>query len=133
MSLSDNDRQTVVRLQLEKAQSNMTQIPLLQQAGYWDTIANRLYYALFHAVSALLINDGHGVGTHRGAVGAFGQFYVTTGDFSLQEGKLYSRLQAIRERSDYNCTYTATENDVAPLIVPVRDLIDKIQQRLLTS
>lgn len=37
MSLSDNDRQTVVRLQLEKAQSNMTQIPLLQQAGYWDT------------------------------------------------------------------------------------------------
>ena len=43
------------------------------------------------------------------------------------------RLQSIRERSDYNCTYTATENDVAPLIVPVRDLIDKIRQRLLTS
>lgn len=119
--------------QLEKSQSNMAQIFLLQQAGYWDTNANRLYYALLHAVSALLINDGHGVGTYRGAVGAFGQFYVTTGDFSLPDGKLYSRLQSIRERSDYNCTYTATESDVAPLVVPVHELIEKIRQRILVS
>ena len=73
MSLNDEERRIVVRLQMEKAHANFDQISLLREAGYWDNVANRLYYSLFHAVSALLINDGYSVGSHRGAVGAFGQ------------------------------------------------------------
>ena len=46
-------------MQLEKAHKNFGQIELLCQVGYWDNVANRLYYALFHAVSALLISEGH--------------------------------------------------------------------------
>ncbi len=67
MSLNDEERKTVVRLQMEKAHNNFNQIELLSKAGYWDNVANRLYYALFHAVSALLIHDGYSVGSHRGA------------------------------------------------------------------
>jgi len=127
MSLNDEERTTVVRLQLEKAHANFDQIALLSEAGYWDNVANRLYYALFHAVSALLISDGHNVGSHRGAVGAFGQNYVTTGIFTIEEGKHYSRLQGLREKSDYNCAYNATEKDIAPKIEPTRLLIEKIE------
>ena len=87
-----------------------------------------MYYSLFHAVSALLINDGHSVGSHRGAVGAFGQFYVTTGIFTIEEGKHYARLQGLREKSDYNCSYNATEADIAPKIEPTRLLIEKIER-----
>lgn len=127
MSLNDEERTMVVRLQLEKAHANFDQIALLSEAGYWDNVANRLYYALFHAVSALLISDGHNVGSHRGAVGAFGQNYVTTGIFTIEEGKHYSRLQGLREKSDYNCAYNATEKDIAPKIEPTRLLIEKIE------
>ena len=67
MSLSDEERKTTVRLQMEKAHKNFEQIELLSKAGYWDNVANRLYYSLFHAVSALLIRDGYSVSTHRGA------------------------------------------------------------------
>ena len=42
-------------LQMEKAHANFNQIPLLCEAGYWDNVANRLYYLLFHAVSACLL------------------------------------------------------------------------------
>lgn len=128
MSLNDEERRIVVQLQLEKAHRNFEQIALLREAGYWDNIANRLYYALFHAVSALLIYDGHNVGSHRGAIGAFGQHYVVTGIFSMEDGKHYSRLQDLRERSDYNCKYNATEADIAPKIEPTRQLIEKIEE-----
>ena len=128
MSLNEEERKTVVRLQLEKSHSNFSQIPLLQQAGYWDNIANRLYYSLFHAVSALLIHDGYSVSSHRGAVGTFGQRYVTTGIFTIDEGKHYSRLQGLREKADYNCTYNATEKDILPKIEPTRLLIEKIEK-----
>jgi len=126
MSLNDEERRTVVRLQLEKAHKTFNQIALLREAGYWDNVANRLYYALFHAVSALLINDGYNVGSHRGAVGAFGQNYVITGIFTIEEGKLYSRLQDLREKSDYNCKFDAQEKDVVPLIEATKALIEKI-------
>ena len=128
MSLNDEERSIVVRLQLEKAHANFNQRPLLRDAGYWDNVANRLYYALFHAVSALLINDGYSVGSHRGAVGTFGQHYVTTGIFTVDEGKHYSRLQGLREKADYNCTYNATEQDIEPKIEPTRQLIKKIEK-----
>lgn len=127
MSLTEQERRTVVRLQLEKAYANYNQIALLKEAGYWDNVANRLYYALFHAVSALLIFDGHNVSSHRGAVGAFGQYYVTTGIFTIEEGRHYSRLQALREKSDYNCAYNASESDIAPKIEPTFLLIKKIE------
>lgn len=133
MSLNEEERRTVVHLQLEKAHNNFNQIPLLCQAGYWDNVANRLYYSLFHAVSALLINDGHNVGSHRGAVGAFGQHYVTSGIFSIEDGKHYSRLQGLREKSDYNCSYTASEEDIAPKIEPTRLLIEKIENYIYRS
>ena len=128
MSLNEIERETVVRLQLQKAHNNFMQIELLQKVGYWDNIANRLYYALFHAVSALLISDGHNVGSHRGAVGAFGRFYVTTGLFTIEDGKHYARLQGLRERSDYNCSYNATEEDIGPKIEPTKLLIEKIER-----
>ena len=40
MSLNDEERSIVVRLQLEKAHANFDQIPLLRDAGYWDNVAN---------------------------------------------------------------------------------------------
>lgn len=50
MKLTDSERNAVVKLQLDKAYNTFQQIALLKEAGYWDNIANRLYYALFHAV-----------------------------------------------------------------------------------
>lgn len=73
------------------------------------------------------LNDGHEISSHRGAVGAFGQYYVTTGIFSIDDGRHYSRLQGLREKADYNCTYNATERDIAQRIEPTRLLIEKIQ------
>ena len=68
MSLGNEERKIVVGLETEKARKTYAEIEVLRQAGLWDNITNRLYYAAFHAVSALLINDGHIVSTYRGAV-----------------------------------------------------------------
>ena len=66
----------------------------------WDIVANRLYYAALHAALALLINDGHKTTTHRGIVALFGLHYIKTGIFTTEEGKMYSRLQTMRDESD---------------------------------
>ena len=126
MSLNEEERRIIVNLELEKATNTMTQIPELQKLGYWDNIANRLYYAVFHAVNALLIHDGHPVNTHRGVIAMFGNYYIRTGIFASVEGRLYSDLQTMRNNSDYNCSYDATQQEIEPMIEPAKRLIDKV-------
>lgn len=74
----------------------------------------------------MLINDGHSVNTHKGVVVLFGQHYVRTSIFSMDDGKLYSQLQTMREKGDYNCAYQTSEDEIEPLIEPTQILVDKI-------
>ena len=126
MSLNDEERKILVGLEIEKSRRTFAEIEILRQAGLWDNIANRLYYAAFHAVSALLIHDGHPVGTHQGAVVMLHQHYVKTGILSKEDGAFYSQLQTLREKSDYNCTYYATKEDTAPRIALTEAFIEKV-------
>lgn len=127
MSLNEEERKIIVGLEIEKAENIVTQINELEKLSYWDNIANRLYYALFHAVSALLIFDKHNVSTHKGSIVLFGQFYIKTGVFNINDGRLFSQLQTIREKSDYNCAYQTSEDEIKPLIYPTIELIKRIK------
>ena len=90
MSLTLEERKTLVQLEFEKADTIMSQIELFHQNNFWDTIANRLYYAVYHAVVALFLHDGIEVGTHKTTINRFGNYYVMTGIFTSQDGKLFS-------------------------------------------
>lgn len=127
MSLKEEERQVMVTLELEKSDKTWAQLDVQLKAHLWDMAANRLYYALFHAVSALLIHDRHEVGTHRGAVNKFSLYYVKQGLFTKEEGRLYSRLQSLREEGDYNCAFDAGQDEVEEKIEPTWQLIDKIK------
>lgn len=45
MSLSDEERYALVTYRVEKARTTMEQVKTVVPFGYWDMIANRLYYA----------------------------------------------------------------------------------------
>ena len=127
MSLKEEDRKIMVDLELEKADSTFAENKGLTENGYWNTLANRLYYALFHAVRALLICDGREVGSHKGAAIRFHQFYVRPGIFTEEEGSFYSQMETLREKADYNCFFKVTEADITARIEPTRKLIEKIK------
>ena len=81
MSLKEEERRIIVEMELEKAERTFAEQKLLRDGTLWSTLANRLYYSLFHAVSALLIREGHEVGTHKGAAIRFQQYFVKTKRF----------------------------------------------------
>ena len=56
MSLKEEDRRIIIEMELDKAERTFAEQQLLREGGLWNTLANRLYYSLFHAVSALLIS-----------------------------------------------------------------------------
>lgn len=126
MSLNEEERSVLVRREYEKALLCIEQAEANAQLAYWDVVANRLYYALFHAVSSLFIHDGHKIGTHKGAVMSFGMFYVQTGIFSKDQGRVYAQMQTMREKADYTCSFDATDIDMNERKDKVKEIIDKI-------
>ena len=128
MSLSETERFIIVKRELEKAQKTYDDVLFCVDKGRWETAANRLYYALFHAISALLINDGYQVKSHRGILAMFGEHYIKTDIFAKKDGSLLSDLVIMRDNADYNCFFEADEEKLSPFIEPTRQLIEKIKQ-----
>ena len=127
MSLSNEERNVLVALELKKARETYDEIEILVTANRLNGAANRMYYAVFHAVSALMIHNAISIHTHRGALNAFNKEFVRTGVFSIEEGHLFSKLEGLRERGDYNCFVDATEEEIVPLIEPLKALVEKIK------
>ena len=126
MSLSNEERNTLVALELKKAREAYEDIGILMAANSLNGAANRMYYAVFHAVCALLINDGHHVNTHKGSHAVFSQHYIKTGILPREYGQLYNQLQTMREESDYNCAYDVEIEEIQQRLNPAKRLIEDI-------
>ncbi len=130
MTLDSSQKTIAVRLLLEKSNKNMEQAVRTADMGYWDLVANRLYYAVFHAVNAMLLIDGIKTGTHKGTSIQFGKSYVLTGVFSRKDGILYGQLQTMRERADYQNVFTLDEEDGRKLIDSAEELRKRISDHI---
>lgn len=131
MSLEEEDRKLIVAYRLEKAAKAIDHAEGNARMRYWEVTANRLYYAAYYAVSALLIHEGHTAHTHNGVIQKFGMYFIKTGIVSREIGKLYNQLFTLRLTGDYNDSYTLEAEDVIPLIQPTRNLISVITQLAL--
>lgn len=126
MSLSDDERKVIVDLEINKAYRHYNQALIMQREEQWDGMANRLYYAVFHAVSALLIYNQYVVNTHKGSHALLAQYFVKTNKLPKSYGDLYQKLERMREESDYNCTYNEEPYVLQNNIAPAKEMIDTI-------
>ena len=126
MSLSYDERNAVVQLRLDRAYQTMEEAKGNTTMKYWHVVANRLYYAAYYAVSALLIANGDTAQTHAGVKVVFGMHFVKTNIVSREINDLYSKLFSLRMTGDYDDTYNLREEDVLPLLEPTEALITTI-------
>jgi len=126
MDMTDEERAALVELRIEKAVRAYEQAKGVVELKYWETVANRLYYSAYNAVSAVLIANGDTAQTHSGVMHIFGLRFVKTGIVTAETGRLYHALFTIRQTGDYDDTYSLNEEDVMPHIVPTGKLVDSL-------
>ncbi len=110
--MEEQERQDVVDKYIDKANELWHEAQCAYSMCMWSMTANRIYYSIVNALRALLLKEKHPVHTHSGMKTLFGQYYVLTGRFTPEEGKLFSQLETMREKADYDCFFTAKEDDV---------------------
>jgi len=65
MTLSSDERDALVSYRINKALDTFAEAEGISSLGYWNAVANRLYYACYYATSALLIKNSFQAQTHR--------------------------------------------------------------------
>lgn len=127
MSLSDEERDAIVFLKIQKANETYNQAVGISELGYWNAVANRLYYSCYYITTALLIKYKHTAQTHSGVIRLFGLHFVSKGLVDKDHSKLYSKLFELRQTGDYDDLFNLSEEDVKPLIQPAREYINIIE------
>ncbi|NVM21527.1 MAG: HEPN domain-containing protein [Desulfobacterales bacterium] len=95
------ETRTLITYRLERAQEALQEGKILLEQGYGNTFVNRLYYACFYAVSALLLTRGLSSAKHSGVRSLFHQNFVKSGLVDTELGQLYDRLFDNRQKGDY--------------------------------
>ena len=128
MALSLEEKRAIVNYRIQKAQSTMIEAKDNATLKHWNLVANRLYYAVFHMASALLIDKGFTAKSHNGIFCILGQEFVTKGILNNEDAKLASRLQNMRQSGDYDDMFDWTEEDVLPLFEKTELLLKKMKE-----
>lgn len=92
---------TLAIYRLERAHESLEEAEILINKGHSNTFVNRLYYACFYAVSALLLTRGLSSAKHSGIRSLFHQNFVKSGMVNTELGQLYDRLSDNRQKGDY--------------------------------
>lgn len=125
--LSDSDRFEVVRYRLEKAIRTYHEAAGAISNGYSETASNRLYYAAYYAVSALLIAYKYEASTHNGVIQMFGKAFIKTNIIDREYGKIFNQLFSLRMTGDYEDRHIMDMNEeVLPLVEPAHRLINVV-------
>ncbi|MBQ8190391.1 MAG: HEPN domain-containing protein [Bacteroidaceae bacterium] len=100
--MTDEQRFDIVTYRLDSAKRLLSEIENHISNGYYNTAMNRMYYACFYAVSALLVHhEIDGVKTHEGVRQQFGQHFVLKGIVSREWGRFYTIMFNSRSAADY--------------------------------
>ncbi len=99
---------------------------ILAESGRWNACVNRLYYACFYAISALLLLEGRSSTRHTGVRSLFNLHFVRTGIVSKDLARVYNDLFERRQEGDYVDFVYFREDQVQPWLAQGQRFVQEI-------
>lgn len=100
------------RHRMTRAQETLQDAALILKKGHLHSAVNRLYYACFYMVSALLFVEGFSSAKHSGIRSLFDRHWIKTERLPRRMSQFYRELFMHRQESDYGDRITFERQDV---------------------
>lgn len=124
--MTDPARELAV-YRLERAREALKEAALLFEAGHTNTYVNRLYYACFYAVSALLVLRGISTSKHGYLRSLLHRDFVKPGTIPTELGRHFDRLFSNRQEGDYADFVVFKAQEVRPWLDETKHFVDHIE------
>ena len=127
MGLTEEEKCAIVKYRLERANDTLLDVRIAIKNSRWNNAANRLYYACYYAVIALLLNDGYTARTHSGVKALLGLHYAKEEIINNALMKAYRKMFNLRQSGDYDDMAVLTKDEVLDLLEPAEQFIKTIE------
>jgi len=126
--MKQDDIKVLIKYRINRAKETLLEVENLIKLGYFNTAVNRIYYACYYAVRALIIKKQLFAKTHEGVRQIFGLHYVKPGLISKEHGKYFSDIFDRRQTGDYDDFVVYKKKTVEELYKPAQDFINAIEK-----
>jgi uncharacterized protein (UPF0332 family) len=130
--LSQESREALSAYRLQRAKETLLEADALIAGEFYNAAVNRLYYACYYAVIALLIKNNIAAQTHQGVRQMFSLHFVVTGKILQQYSTFYSRLFNDRISGDYD-DYVQYDAEMIRIIRPQAETFIRIIEEELAK
>ena len=126
--MSSNERRAeMVRYWWSKAEESLTSAQRELEAQSHSFAVNRLYYAMFYAVSAVVLKRKLSFKKHSGVRATFHREFIKTGLLDVKWGKLYDQLFEDRQEGDYIALIEFDRDYVEDQLARCTQFLEKIR------
>ena len=130
LDLTPQERYDIVRYRIENSQKTLDEIESLISLGYYNTAANRMYYACYYAACALLIANKINTKSHDGVKQMFSLHFIKTGILPKHLSVIYSTLFKQRLSGDYDDMFDNTLESVNELYPKAKEFLFAVKEKV---
>jgi uncharacterized protein (UPF0332 family) len=128
--MTGENRQRNAEAEIRKSRQALAAADALIAAGLYDDAVSRLYYAVFHMASAVLLGLDVEVRTHGALQSLFAQHVVRPGLVGLDASRRLAALFGVRQQADYNRHFETDEAGARAERVSAASLVEELESVL---
>jgi len=85
---------------------------------------------MFHAVTAILLQNRITVKTHTGLIAKFGEIFIQPGTIDREYGRMLARAEELREKADYSLLSPITREQAEMVVKNARSFLEEIEKHI---
>ena len=123
-----DETRTIIEYRLERARESLEDAIKLLEEGSLHSVVNRIYYAMFYAVNALLFTRDLSSSKHSGVKALFQREFINKGEVDRTYGKFFSEIFEKRQAGDYKDLVEFEKEDVEAWLEKAEEFIKIIEK-----
>lgn len=125
-------KKELARYRIKQAEESLEEAGFLLSGNKSPrSVINRVYYAMFYAVLALLIYELYSSSKHSGVLSYFNKRFIKEGIFDKELGRYFNKVFEMRQREDYREYTTLSLDQVSPYIGHAGSFISAVKEYLV--
>lgn len=124
------DKVSLSKLRLDTAKECLNDSLVLINSQSYKASANRSYYAVFHAMRAVLVFDEFDSKKHSGIISEFRKRYIKTGVFTAEIFKIIDLQFSARSHSDYDDFYIISKEESINGLHEAEKMVGEVEKYL---
>lgn len=131
MNAYNQKRKELASYRLQQAEESLDEAEFLFSGNKSPrSVMNRMYYAMFYSVLALLVYEDYSSSKHSGILSYFNRHFIKKGIFDVDMGKTFNKAFELRQREDYREYAQLTTEQVKPFIGKAKNFVQSIKKYL---